>query len=177
MSSLEKNKQFQFSIKKLIIICICVISLGAYVSINYDDLVQQDEVSDNPFDAKDSSELIFIKKHEHDSRPKYLPNGTYLGEYTYKGTNYHERISFSADNTIYYELINLDDGSNYSGKAKWKLKGSILKYAMVKGDKFLFNPRGNYITMPKKGILIIHFSDEEEAVYIRKKEHKKLISF
>lgn len=177
MSPQKTSNSLNISLKKLILIAICVISLGTYVTINYDDLTQQDEVSDNPFDDEGSSELLFIKQHEQDSHPKYIPNGVYVGEYSYKGNNYHERLKFGSDNTVYYELINIDDGSDFSGKAKWRLKGSVLKYSMVKGDAFLFNPRGNYITMPKKEVLIIHFSRDEEAVYIRKRSNKKLVSF
>ena len=177
MSLLKTGHHFHFSVKKIIIIIFCLVAIGTYVSINYDDLIQQDEVSDNPFDDTDSNELLFIKKHEKDKKPKYIPNGVYIGEYEYKGNRYHERIFFGSDNTIYFELVNIDDGEDYSGKAKWRLKGSVLKYSMIKGDHFIFNPRGNYITLPKKSILIFHFSEEEEAVYIKKKSHKKLVSF
>ena len=177
MSQLKKNNHSHFSINKLILISICIIALGVFVTANYDDFTQQDEVSDNPFDSDSNDELMFIKSHEQDPHPKSIPNGVYVGEYSYKGNNYHERMKFGADNTVYYELVNIDDGSDYSGKAKWRLKGSVLKYSMVKGDSFLFNPRGNYITMPKKEVLIIHFSRDEEAVYIRKRSNKKLVSF
>lgn len=141
---MNKKQQLGFIGSWAFIILMLCLSIGFYIAEQYrkDEAVKH--LRDNA-PALTADQVKLLDDYKVKSSPATAINGMFRGEIKGDGDTVHVSYYFGRDKSLTKSLEARD--ISLKGTAKYTFQGAVLTYTGIEGDKGLFSPQGEAVTV------------------------------